>query len=415
MKEMRTNLNKILVVVLTHDRPNTLYRCINTSIREGTKLARAHWLVLDDSNEAYSKQNLRILRKFARKGLKLTHVPKQIQEKITKAVSVLDTRHDVTFLKENDRDISGLRNLGLLVSIITDSDLTFFIDDDIVVHAEKDHTSTFFTNIISRNSKNNFIIGANLGGILDESYVGRLLYLISVGKIGLLKHDKGVMNTATRWNFQNSPLWKNVNFNQRHRKKTTHTSGGLMSFKLTAKTTVPFPQGYNEDWIWCLLQASLCKTKIFKDMSWGIHAPPKIFMPNQKTMLWEGLGEIIFSSILAALQKGNVSNVRKVWKLTKENSTFQNDIEEYKYLENSLSSLVKKSTNSQERKKLTVYLSQIKKTRLDLKNTDISSIIDKWFSDFILRRSFFSSILKRKDICNRISNVLRESEVQVVG
>jgi hypothetical protein len=411
----KKSLNTILIVVLTHNRPSALYRCINTAIKNSSISSAAHWLIVDDSNKLLSKKNSQILFKFIKKGIRISHITREDREKISKTVSPLKTRYDTTFLKENERDISGLRNIGLLSSLILGNDLTFFIDDDIVLYAGKNNKKSFFDSVISHNQRHNFIIGANIGGILDESYNGRLWYLSDIGKAALLKHDKGLSNTTTRWNFKKNPLWRDVNSRYGNPTRVTHCSGGLMAFRLDTGCAIPFPRGYNEDWIWCLLQSMLCKTKIFKGKSWGIHAPPAIFTPNEKLALWEEFGEIIFSSLLAVVRKRNVFNIKKAGELTKQRNTSQKHVKEYKQLERSLNLLVKNSTSRYEREKLTAYLLQIKKTRINLENTNINLMIDNWFFDFIRRRSFFSSILKRRDICIKIANVLRDAKVPMVG
>ena len=80
--------------------------------------------------------------------------------------------------------------------------MTFLIDDDIVI--EK-HNNFLNKTILEYRKKSNCIIGANLGGIMDESYFGRILYGIAKNLFSEWK-KKDSLNSDTR-TYNKHPLW----------------------------------------------------------------------------------------------------------------------------------------------------------------------------------------------------------------
>lgn len=401
---------KTLIVILTHDRPKNLYRCINTTIQNNKIASTAHWLIVDDSNKTCTKENSEILHKFASDGLVIFHITDEIRKNISSLLynEDKDNQYDLIFKKSNKRDISGLRNIGLLSSLILDAGMTFFIDDDVV--PSNINGNSFLDYVFSHYQyDHNYIVGAKLMGILDESYIGRIKYLLKLGKTALLHQNENIRDSRSMWIFKKNPLW--VNLDSTSENLTTHTSGGLIAFNLDSKSIMPFSSGYNEDWIWCLMQHLLNGTKVISEKMQAVHSPPFIFQPNIDEILWESLGEIMFESLLATTRSKNVSSITKLWKLSKKYNNSKQWLNGITTIIKSLNAIIKNEKKSHDMQYLRLYLSQLKKIYRSIEVTDIDKMIDDWFENFNKRKMFFSSILNRKVMCSRINDVLKEAMV----
>ncbi len=390
-----------LIILLTHNRPKILKRCISTAINHSKIAYNAYWIVLDDSNPEHVLENLDVLNEFANLGLDVIHLTESKQLEIFKIISThtLNKDYEILFEKSFHRDISGLRNFGLFLHFIFKSDLTFFLDDDMISCSNSDKVCFFDYAQKTFDSSENCIIGSTLMGILDESYVGRFAYLANHDMNSIFQQDIGLSYSENEWTFENNPLW--IDSIPSAEECSTHTSAGLLGFKLNYDSVIPFPSGYNEDWNWCLLQTALYGTKINKTELIAHHSPPSFFKPKQEGILWEMMGECIFDLILQSLKLNNSSTLKDIETKIKPNDVIDKKIGTLDSLIDNVEKHIE--TFSQIKKQeLKDYILQIKNARNSLKNSNILSLVNLWFSDLSKRSTVFSSMIQDDDLCNQI-------------
>ena len=121
-------VSRSLIILLTHNRPKILKRCISTAINHSKITSNAYWIVIDDSSPEYVLENLDVLNEFVNLGLDIIHFPESKRLEIFEIISASRPNYDynLIFKKSFHRDISGLRNFGLFLNFILKSDLTFF-------------------------------------------------------------------------------------------------------------------------------------------------------------------------------------------------------------------------------------------------------------------------------------------------
>ncbi len=399
--------SRTLIVLLTHNRPKILKRCISTAIKHSKIASNVCWIVIDDSSTEHSLKNLDVLKEFASSGLDIIHITDSKQLEIFQIISTYTLNQDykIIFEKSYHRDISGLRNLGLFLNFIFKSDLTFFIDDDMVSCVDSSNSDMCFFDYVQKNYDNskNCIIGSTLMGILDESYIGRFAYLINHNMNSIFEQDRDLSYSDKDWNFQENPLW--IDSKPPSEKYPTHTSAGLLGFKLNSNSVIPFPSGYNEDWNWCLFQAALHGTKINKTELTALHSPSSFFKPKQEGILWEMIGECIFDFILQVINSKNSSTLKDIETQIKPNDIINKKIES---LDSLISNVEKHLENYSQiqKQELKDYLIEIKKARNSLENSNIQSLVNLWFRDLSKRNTIFSSIIQDEVLCKHVRNSL---------
>jgi len=399
--------SRTLIVLLTHNRPKILKRCISTAIKHSKTASDVCWIVIDDSSTEHTLKNLDVLKEFASSGLDIIHITDSKQLEIFQIISTytLNQDYEIIFEKSYHRDISGLRNLGLFLNFIFKSDLTFFIDDDMVSCVDSTNSDMCFFDYVQKNYDNskNCIIGSTLMGILDESYIGRFAYLINHNMNSIFEQDRDLSYSDEDWNFQENPLW--IDSKSPSEKYPTHTSAGLLGFKLNSNSVIPFPSGYNEDWNWCLFQAALHGTKINKTELTALHSPSSFFKPKQEGILWEMIGECIFDFILQVINSKNSSTLKDIETQIKPNDIINKKIESLDSLISNVEKHVENYSQIQ-KQELKDYLIEIKKARNSLENSNIQSLVNLWFSDLSKRNAIFSSIIQDEVLCKHVRNSL---------
>lgn len=404
---------KTTIIVLTHNRPKILKRCMTMAIKHSKATYDVNWIVLDDSCEQLTSENFLVLKEFAESGLNVIHITEFVRNNIfnTISLSTSNNHYKNIFTKSSDRDISGLRNLGLILSIILKSEFTFFIDDDMV--SCEDNTKNercFFDHVVANyQDTQNCIIGATLIGILDESYVGRLDYLIEQNKDSIFRQDSDLDNTEDKWNFKKNPLW--IDHVLVTDKKPTHTSAGLIALKLDPESIIPFPSGYNEDWIWCLLQSAIYGTKIFVENVTAIHSPPSFFKPDQNGILWEQYGECLFEFLLPVIKNNANLHLKEIWGETIQKISINEKIDELDETIQILDKYIENNHKLDEQQKLNSYKSQISHTKENLEKTNVREMVDSWFDILNKRHIAFSSIINNKDLCHSIKNLIEVEQL----
>jgi hypothetical protein len=259
----------------------------------------------------------------------------------------------------------------------------------------------------------NCIVGSTLMGILDESYIGRFTYLINHDMNSIFEQDRDLSYSEIDWNFKENPLWiESIPPSEKH---STHTSAGLLGFSLSPNSVIPFPSGYNEDWNWCLLQSALYGTKFYIEQVPVIHAPPSIVPYEQKLLLWESLGELIFDSLHEAISsKFEFNDMEDIRNLTSKKITIKNKVRNQLKIIETLNSFKKDTVDSIEQKKINTNISQIENTIHDLKLVNLIEYVDSWFKDLIKRKLIFSKIIGNQELCSQIHKVLSCAQIKQV-
>ena len=412
-------MSEVLVVVLTCNRPKTLERFIDVATKNRKNASEEFLIIIDDSDESFISQNSIILEKFCNKGIKIFHITKSTRKLIDEILYRDDKEYPLIFSKPSDRDISGLRNLGLFFSIILEFKMTCFMDDDIIACSKNfgNNNSCFFDMVSSKYQiENNFVVGASLGGIIDESYIGRMEYLLKQGKNSLLTQEADWQNNDYKYKIKKNSLWVADPILSEKRIKTDHASAGCFIFSLNSNSVLPFPSGYNEDWNWCLLQSALYETKFYIEQVPVIHAPPSIVPYERKLLLWESLGELIFDSLQEARSsKDNFSDIAEIHNLTSKKITIKNKVENQLKIIKTLNSFKKDNVDSGEQKKINTYVSQIENTVNDLKLVNLTEYVDTWFKDLLKRKLIFSRIVDNQEICNKVRQIFSCAEIKQVS
>ncbi len=399
--------SKTLIVLLTHNRPKILKRCISTAIKHSKIASNVCWIVIDDSNTEQTLQNSDVLKEFASSGLDITHITNSKQLEIFQIISTYTLNQDykIIFEKSYHRDISGLRNLGLFLNFIFKSDLTFFIDDDMVSCVDSSNSDMCFFDYVQKNydASKNCIIGSTLMGILDESYIGRFTYMINHNMNSIFEQDRDLSYSDKDWNFKENPLW--IDSPTSTEESTTHTSAGLLAFKLNPNSVIPFPFGYNKDWNWCLLQTFLHETKIHKTELTAFHSPSSFFKPKEKGILWEIIGECIFDLILQIGKPNNSSTLKDIEAQIKSNNVINETLDELDSLIGNVEKHIETYSKLQ-KQELTFSLNEIKKARNSLENSNIQSHVNLWFNDLSKRYVAFLSIIQDDVLCEHLRKSL---------
>jgi len=399
--------SKTLIILLTHNRPKILKRCISSSIKHSKIASNSCWIIIDDSSSDKIRQNSDILADFVNSGLEIIHITESKRTEIFQIISTHTSNKDceIIFEKSYHRDISGFRNLGLFLNFILKSDLTFFIDDDMVINNDSSTSEPCFFDYVQKTfvDSKNYVVGSTLMGILDESYIGRFAYLANHDMNSIFEQDKDLCNSDNDWNFDENPLW--IDTKPSPEKYPTHTSAGLLGFKLNLNSVIPFPSGYNEDWIWCLLQTALHGTKINKTKLTAFHSPSSFFKPKQEGILWELMGECFFDFILHVIPSNNLTTLKDIETKIQTNDVINKKIHSLNSLLSHVESHVVNYSLIQ-KQELTQYTIEIKNARNRLENANMSSLVNLWFKDFNKRCVLFSSMLNDKFLCKRVENSL---------
>jgi hypothetical protein len=184
--------SKTLIILLTHNRPKILKRCISSSIKHSKIASNACWIIIDDSSSEQILKNSDVLTDFVNSGLEIIHITESKRLEIFQIISshTSNNHYEIIFEKSYHRDISGFRNLGLFLNFILKSDLTFFIDDDMVINNDSSASEICFFDYVQKTyaDSKNCIVGSTLMGILDESqFLNKTEILVIPIRIGILK------------------------------------------------------------------------------------------------------------------------------------------------------------------------------------------------------------------------------------
>ncbi len=274
---------RVHAVVLTCDRPETLRRCVSTALSCLT--THDALTVLDDSCDVSQVANLAVLRdETPASQARLRHIPAA-----RLAAIIRQERPDVAVWLDRTaaRDIAPLRNLSLLLSALVPAQTTVLVDDDVCgfdLNRLHESVST------AARSGGTAIVGADISGANENDTVSRLsaaLDLLDSRPTG----DGEV--TAQQLFFVPTSSPTGVDGPPRY------VSGGYLAFRVASHRLFAFPPGYNEDWLWCLLQRAYTDTTICRSGEVVVHDPPCVRKTTQDDFRFELPGELVFDCLLA--------------------------------------------------------------------------------------------------------------------
>jgi hypothetical protein len=288
---LRSDSPRVHAVILTSDRTQQLGRCAETAL--STMGQNDVLTVLDDSAHESAQQNLAVLSAMARNSTTTVSHVTTGRAHAAVAGSVGETR--LAWQEKNaPRDIAPLRNVAMLLAVAASARTTVFIDDDV---AGFDLAGTH--EILEREpgGAGGVIVGAEIGGWTEMDTVTRLdeamqrsaatEYPKSCDAVSLFRVDcrpDGRACVERRW-----------------------VSAGYMAFRIPAPRLLAFPPGYNEDWLWCLLQRAEAGTRVVGSGVSVLHEPPTPRRPTEEDVRFELVGDLVFDSFLECMD--SVTNI----------------------------------------------------------------------------------------------------------
>ena len=268
-------------IILTRDRSIVLERCVDTAIR--TLSPCDALTVLDDSTPGVVAENGKLLAAMSRNSpAVVTHlIPARLYERIA------DVTHGSALqwqARTAPRDIAPLRNLALLLSVAVRAQMTIFIDDDICgfdLELTRRHLEQ------AGSGSRGLVLGAEISGQSEMDTLTRLHDAIRRLGMGEMLHNAPLDELFC--NSGNNYQTGNVNCGW--------VSGGYMAFSIPPERLFPFPPGYNEDWLWCLMHSISGQVRVVRSEQIVQHAPPRLRRGTQANVLFELAGDLVFESM----------------------------------------------------------------------------------------------------------------------
>lgn len=288
----QSSSRRVHAIILTRDRVEECRRCVDMAL---STLGRHDFLtILDDSGPTATAENLATLASSARRSnAVVTHLmTAHAHDAVARAHggSMLAWQH-----KSAPRDIAPLRNLSLLLSSTVGAHTTVLIDDD-VVGFDLAATHEFIAG--QQHKPNGIVVGAEIGGWTELDTVTRLEH--AMVRLTEQPYQEGVTV---------SDLFRAASVNGAHGGKACQwVSAGYMAFNVQPSKLLAFPPGYNEDWVWCLLQHAEYGTRILKSGHTVLHEPAAMRRPTCDDIQFELMGDLILDALVecgtAELQNG---------------------------------------------------------------------------------------------------------------
>jgi hypothetical protein len=256
-----------------------LRRCVTTAL---PYLGRDDVLtVLDDSGSEAAHVNNSIVRAARGNSPNRIHVA---AERARETIAQSSPKSSIWLSKTAERDIAPLRNLSLFLSTLHPAETTVLIDDDI---HDFDLAKTHETLAALSTAKTNIIMGGDITGVNEEDIVTRLGDAIDTLQA---MRPGGKPDSIHRIFQMRRSLASPPSAEARY------VSGGYLAFRLGRQKYFAFPPGYNEDWLWCLLQGTDPQMRIVRNTS-VIHEPPTIRKPTREDVLFELTGDLVFDCV----------------------------------------------------------------------------------------------------------------------
>lgn len=270
---------RIHAIVLTWNRPETLHRCIATAL---SSLGPQDLLtIIDDSLPTIFPTNATLLEMTP-----TVPAPTRIHISTMRACEVITQSVSGSYLswllKTAQRDIAPLRNLSLLLSTVVQAETTVLIDDDI--HGFDLAATHSRINELSQSSKG-VIAGAVIRGINEYDTITRLNDAVKM----IEKLPAGTKVESIR------DLFRTCDTSSSDAGSACrYVSAGYMAFRLPPERIFAFPPGYNEDWLWCILQGGETQERVMCLGESVKHDPPSVRRPTREDLLFELGGDLVF-------------------------------------------------------------------------------------------------------------------------
>ena len=277
---------RVHAIILTQDRPEELSRCVATAL---TTLTQCDVLtVLDDSKPGNAAANLARSGMAARRSS--TAVFHLLADQLHNAVALAHGGFSMAWqAKTAVRDIAPLRNLSLLLAATVAAKTTVLIDDD-VTSFDLLGTHSFLAE--QPRGPNGTIVGAHIGGSTEMDTVTRLQD--ALGRLMKRSHAKP---TSVAELFAAS-----VDTEVQRTDECAWVSAGYLAFNISPSRFIGFPPGYNEDWLWCLLQHAERGTRIVRNGQLVLHEPRLLRRPTCSDVRFELAGDLILDALVECWQ-----------------------------------------------------------------------------------------------------------------
>ncbi len=179
------------------------------------------------------------------------------------------------------RDIAPLRNLGLLLSIALQASTTVLVDDD--VHSFDMRETHAFVNLVASVNEGT-VVGAAISGTTEQDTLTRL------------SDAMGVLESTPNASWPE--LFRATAMDEpRLGLRCSWVSAGYLTFRVPSASLFAFPPGYNEDWLWCLLQNATGRTRVFRSRQTVLHEPPVLRRSTRQDIHFELAGDFVFDCL----------------------------------------------------------------------------------------------------------------------
>ncbi|MGC1678366.1 MAG: hypothetical protein WA740_12630 [Candidatus Binataceae bacterium] len=410
-------MSRAAIVVRTANRPEILNRCIEQAV-DGCSVAReAFWIILDDSSPEYRGPTREITRFWKRFGLRLACVDKTVEQEIAESLPEATLRNSFAHLvaRRTASATEGGRNLALVTGFSLNPDVLFLVDDDMVVRHEK---NCFFHWCVNLERPDSFIAAPRELGIRDMTYLERLKTLLNRDESVQFVSDAGLSADPESWYSPTNPLWNrgdNINdgaiMPARERRSL---NGQLIAFRGKEAEFIPFPDEYNADLNWSLLQAAFHGTALLEVGGANAqHLPPRIGHSNSKAIISELVGTAITRALREIKPRGDqlmstlASRLPDVLRVE-----LKRQLLPFLAVERAIQIRVMTCANNDESRGT---LEKIQTTLADaadrLKSIDPRQIACEWLNDFADRHRMFLELRRNEAVQLQIRRILFDASV----
>ena len=277
---------RIHAIILTHNRPAVLDRCVYTA--HPFLEAQDTLTVLDDSDPRIMCENRGVVSQSASTPTSFHVSAKTLERSLLRS---LPERSLCWLQRTAARDIAPLRNCALLLSLCIPTQTTVLIDDD-VTSFDLAYTHRMLQRLAVAHPTESVIVGGHIAGVDEHDVLTRL--------------DRAIQSyTLPRVSARRSMLVE-THF-RRPAQTTTATpievewvSGGYLAFCLAPERVIAFPPGYNEDWLWCVSSRREGHARVFRLPQVVYHEPVGVKRPTADDVLFELFGDLILDQTLDA-------------------------------------------------------------------------------------------------------------------
>lgn len=265
-----------LVVCPTRDRPSILastLRALCADFRSGVAPSPRAVLVIDDSIKRSScRANHRLIENNS--GLPFYYHGRREQEAL---VRMIRQRNEASYktllpfirpLGHSSWNIGAVRNYAALLTLLwtPENTVVVLIDDDVQVRLpQRCPMGSLATMVRKVGQDSSTIVGGTLEGEPDLSSVERAVF----------KYRQTVSKQC------------------KVRRAEVPISGGLLALSSHWLETIPFPQTYNEDWIW-LIRCTDSGARWVRSSARAVHAHAARYPIDDTKLNQEQLGDVFF-------------------------------------------------------------------------------------------------------------------------